>query len=348
MDEILYSKIRITVPTLLSGEDAIITSSNGNTMTVELHEPITDVIVPGMEKYTVQAGFTTEDISVGYGEFKKVEGYYVKIVPWSTGTDAEIEAMIQADRDGKINLQDYWNVGDTREVNLSAITSVLNQPAQKAHLTLVHKGGIRKNDTNKTSVRFVVAQTTVLSGKSPSTGVSTNSWNGCFDDTISSVYTAYSNCRWLSSYKPSRKYIADQYYNALPEYIRKFIPTVRLRCVDRYSSTDDTVYTCKTSALDLIELGIRSDSGSYTEDPIFRFDYFATASNRILKKYSGNTVTNLASNENVVTRSGVSSTDSYTSGSTTYYYAYEYTLGGNGTSTTTRYNTVYIAPFFCI
>ena len=43
------------------------------------------------------------------------------IVPWSTGTDEQIAAMVAAAEAGEINLSDYWSAGDTRTVQLSAM-----------------------------------------------------------------------------------------------------------------------------------------------------------------------------------------------------------------------------------
>lgn len=76
MSDVLYSKLRLEVPQELDGEDATITSEHGNTRTVEMSSPITDVMLAGMEKYRVQAGVTDEDVSFGYGEIKKVEAIY--------------------------------------------------------------------------------------------------------------------------------------------------------------------------------------------------------------------------------------------------------------------------------
>lgn len=45
----------------------------------------------------------------------------LKIVTFADGTDAEIAKMIQAHYDDKINIADYWAVGDTRSVSLSAM-----------------------------------------------------------------------------------------------------------------------------------------------------------------------------------------------------------------------------------
>ena len=73
MNDILYSKLRLQVPQALDGEDATITSERGNTRTVELSSPITDIMLPGMEKYRVQAGITDKSVSFGYGEIQKLE-----------------------------------------------------------------------------------------------------------------------------------------------------------------------------------------------------------------------------------------------------------------------------------
>ena len=47
----------------------------------------------------------------------------LKIVTFAGGTDAEIAKMIQAHYNNKINIADYWAVGDTRSVSLSAMSA---------------------------------------------------------------------------------------------------------------------------------------------------------------------------------------------------------------------------------
>lgn len=47
----------------------------------------------------------------------------LKIVTFAGGTDAEIAKMIQAHYNDKINIADYWAVGDTRSVSLSAMSA---------------------------------------------------------------------------------------------------------------------------------------------------------------------------------------------------------------------------------
>lgn len=47
----------------------------------------------------------------------------LKIVTFAGGTDTEIAKMIQAHYNNKINIADYWAVGDTRSVSLSAMAA---------------------------------------------------------------------------------------------------------------------------------------------------------------------------------------------------------------------------------
>lgn len=87
MSDILYSKLRLEVPSALNGENATITSERGNSRVVQMTSPITDIMLAGMEKYRVQAGTTDENVSFGYGEIKKVEAKsrsILKKLPYSS------------------------------------------------------------------------------------------------------------------------------------------------------------------------------------------------------------------------------------------------------------------------
>ena len=50
----------------------------------------------------------------------------IKIVTFADGTDEEISAMLEAHYQGKIDIEDYWSVGDTRVVHINAIPSDSN------------------------------------------------------------------------------------------------------------------------------------------------------------------------------------------------------------------------------
>ena len=63
----------------------------------------------------------------------------VEIVPWATGTDAQISAMVHAMDSGALTIQDTgWQIGDERVVNLSAMEATTGGEAHVAqNVTLV-------------------------------------------------------------------------------------------------------------------------------------------------------------------------------------------------------------------
>lgn len=121
----------------------------------------------------------------------------VKIVSWSSGTDAEIVAMVEAADRGELDLYNDggWRVGDERQVSLGAIASSgtangvswsvgESQSAQTVTMVLMHKGGY--NLTSATSggrqqCSFVVGLKNSLTtyGYMNSTNTNNGSWNSC-------------------------------------------------------------------------------------------------------------------------------------------------------------------------
>lgn len=79
-----------------------------------------------LERYNIEKDKIPNDttiIIVDGDESESGDGYVngIKIVSWGDGTDEEIAAMIAGADEGKINLTDYWSVGDMRKVTLSAM-----------------------------------------------------------------------------------------------------------------------------------------------------------------------------------------------------------------------------------
>ena len=68
---ILYGKIRAYAA---AGTEITITSGSGSirTATVPIGETFVDVILPGLEEYTLTAGASTESLLLDYGEFTEV------------------------------------------------------------------------------------------------------------------------------------------------------------------------------------------------------------------------------------------------------------------------------------
>ena len=58
---------------------------------------------------------------------------------WSTGTDAEIISSLENHYAGKVNLHDYWSIGDERKVKLNAMSSInsLSDTHESQYVTLV-------------------------------------------------------------------------------------------------------------------------------------------------------------------------------------------------------------------
>ena len=54
-------------------------------------------------------------------------GFTYEIVDWATGTDAQIQRMVEAADKGLINLTDYWHVGDERQYTHTDYDNDLNE-----------------------------------------------------------------------------------------------------------------------------------------------------------------------------------------------------------------------------
>ena len=108
----------------------------------------------------------------------------LEIVPWSTGTDEQIAAMVAAADAGQIDLSDYWSAGDTRTVHLSAMSgSVSNanesHAAQNVQFVLTDPGHYTL--ASGQPCNFVVLQKDCLkeAGVMNSQGINSGGWNNC-------------------------------------------------------------------------------------------------------------------------------------------------------------------------
>ena len=116
---VLYSKLRLSVPSALDGQNATITDSKGNARTVVMSSPTTDVMLAGMDKYRVQGGATDENVSFGYGQIKKVQMLYAP-ANLEDASWALIQQLVSAGI-----FEDYYAVGDTKtfQVNNKTYTA---------------------------------------------------------------------------------------------------------------------------------------------------------------------------------------------------------------------------------
>ena len=189
----------------------------------------------------------------------------VKIVTWAGGTDEEIVKMVQLADEGKINLSDYWAVGDTRTVQLSAMSATgvgESHPAQEVDLVLMHAGGYELADGS--TCNFVVGQKDALAEKGyiNSTDTNTGSWDG-------SARRAWCN----STYK-----------NAIPSTLQpifKQFKTITAKTYSGSTNQESVDYFALPAEKEIFDA--RNYSNNTVFNFFFQFDYYKTASNRVKK-----------------------------------------------------------------
>jgi len=114
-----------------------VSSSSGGRITIEnsdegiVHAELSGDIITLTPGDYIGKGTATITVNVegsstyepGTATISVDKNYGVELVSFADGTDAEIVAMVQAADEGKIDLTDYWNVGDERVVRLNTIAA---------------------------------------------------------------------------------------------------------------------------------------------------------------------------------------------------------------------------------
>lgn len=212
------------------------------------------------------------------GYYYELYGAPVKIVTWAGGTDEEIVAMVEAADQGKINLSDYWAVGDIRTVQLSAMSATgvgESHAAQEVDLVLMHAGGYDLNvavASGRTECSFVVGQKDSLAtaGQMNSSATNSGSWEG----------------------SARRVWCNNVYKNALPSTLLPIFKQFKTITAETYngSANQESVDYFALPAVKEVFGGSASSAGfdsgysNLTEfNALFQFDYYKTASNRIKK-----------------------------------------------------------------
>ena len=212
------------------------------------------------------------------GYWYELYGTPLKIVTWANGTDEEIVAMVEAADQGFINLSDYWAVGDTRTVQLSAMSATgvgESQSAQEVDLVLMHAGGYELNEavaSGRTTCSFIVGQKDSLAtaGYMNSSNTNSGSWNG----------------------SARRTWCNNIFRNAIPSTllpIFKQFKTVTAQTFDGSTNQESVDYFALPAAKEVFG-GSATSAGSATShsnlnefNALFQFDYYKTASNRVKK-----------------------------------------------------------------
>ena len=265
-DIISYTGVKVTA-TYLDGKTKDVTSSaafapaNGTTITTSGNSSV-------VVSYTENGITATSTIAITISDFSTIT--------WANGTDEEIAKMVAAADEGKIKLSDYWSVGDTRKVELSAQSYSVSGlsygtgiPKQSVDLVLMNVGG--KTLTNGKTCSFIVGTKNSLVNSVKSTAYGTG-WG--FDMNSNDT----NNGGWASC--PRRTW--------LNYVIPKALPTTLSGIFKQFTNSNN--YGGDTTDY----FAFPSDSEVFTEDEIVRlgsgetggtqFTWYKTRSNRV-KKY---------------------------------------------------------------
>ena len=186
----------------------------------------------------------------------------VEIVPWSTGTDEQIAAMVAAADAGKIVLSDYWQAGDTRKVRLSAMAAGgvgESHAAQSVQFVLTDPGHYTL--ANGKPCNFVVLQKDCLEEQGVMNSQNTNrgGWNDC----------------------PRRTWCNSVYRNAIPSSLRGIFKQFTTYAADGTGSPSvaSSDYFALFSEKEVF--GSTTYTNSSAESKNSQLTWFKTSSNRI-------------------------------------------------------------------
>lgn len=192
------------------------------------------------------------------------------LVTWAGGTDEEIVKMVQLADQGEINLSDYWAVGDTRTVQLSAMSNTgvgESHSAQEVDLVLMHAGGYTLNAavvSGRTKCSFVVGLKDSLTegGYMNSSNTNSGSWND----------------------SARRTWCNNVFRNAIPSTLRaifKQFKTVTAQTYDGSTNQTSVDYFALPAEREIFDARAYCNQTEY--NALFQFDYYKTASNRVKK-----------------------------------------------------------------
>ena len=267
----MYSTLK-----LLTDEDSLynqqITISNGtNSITCNFDsegKATIQVSWIGAINITCSNGTDTVNTTVQINEFNITINKtlsFLTIVTFSDGTDEEILAMVQAHYDDKIKLSDYWAIGDTRTVTLSAMSATYvgeSHSSQDVQLTIIDfdHDDLVTPINGKTKAAISVQLKNCLNTKGYMNSSNTNSGG------------------WEESAR--RKWCNDIFYNAIPSILRNGIKQVIKKNYKVYNSNNITTTSDYCFLLSETEIfGEKKYSIDSTEG--IQYEYYKTSSNRI-------------------------------------------------------------------
>lgn len=209
------------------------------------------------------AAGATGQCAITLSQLKMLHEYNpLEIVTWADGTDEQIAAMAAAADAGEIDLSDYWQAGDTRTVQLSAMAADgvgESHAAQSVQFVLSDPGHYTL--ANGKPCNFVVLQKDCLNEEGVMNPQNTNSggWNSC----------------------PRRTWCNSVYRNAIPSTLRGIFKQFTTYTANGTgsSSVASSDYFALFSEKEVF--GSTDNANSSAESKNSQLTWFKTSSNRI-------------------------------------------------------------------
>lgn len=252
-----------------------------------------------LSAYYNNANYDTENNKLqlmnGDTVLKEIEisgGGGTKIVTFADGTDEEIAKMIQAHYDDKINISDYWAVGDTRSVSLSAMSATGVGESHRAQTVQFVIGDFEHDDLATPINGHSKAAVTLLqkdclmdaSNASNPVNGEHNTENGYMNSTGTNVGG------WKSCAR--RTWCNNVYFSALPSAWQSMVKTVNKKVsVGNRQSTIETVQDKVFLAAEIEIFG--STTYSFAgEGTQYQYYKNATANRYKMPKWNSSSVSN--------------------------------------------------------
>lgn len=289
----LYATLTVTTEeTKLYGKAVTVTSGSQKVTGTFSNSGSVTLKIPWIGSTVVSStdGIDTTTATVNIAEYGKsynAELSFLKIVTFADGTDAEIIAMIEAHYNNKINIQDYWAVGDIREIGLSAMSATY---VGESHLSGTYKFAIADFDHDElvtainghTKAAVTLTQVDCLmdihNRNNPVYGES-NTENGYMNSSDTN-FGGWKEC-------DRRKWCNEIYYNAIIG-LQDIVKEVNKKSAKAYGSS--TMVTTADKVFLLSEIEIFGSRSITAEGEGSQYQYFknATANRYKLPRWGGN------------------------------------------------------------
>lgn len=191
----------------------------------------------------------------------------LKIVTWADGTDEEIATMLEAHYNGDIDISDYWAVGDSRSISLSAMAATgvgESHGAQTQGFVII---GIEHDDlitpiNEKTKAAITVQTKNILDSKGYMNSSNTNSggWGSC----------------------ARKSWCNNVFRNSIPDVVKESIKAVN----KKYYSGGTLSSTDYCFLISIAEAGLLTTTSSYKAEGT-TYEYYNSSSNRVKSDISG-------------------------------------------------------------